>query len=170
MENRISLDFNTENEIRDGLSRVKELLDSNILITHSRELYARSVFIEILIHMKDLLVKADKYLEKRVNFTNDLNGPEVSSINDVTDLIAHFRDAACHADSWKRKYKSSTLSFNQIHGRGPGFRIGEIQISNEYEDDVLFIFGANGLYLKRHIQRAFNELEEIFKPHIKTYP
>lgn len=160
-----NMDFKTKSEIRSALDRTRKLIDSKILWdTKSKKVYRKSVLIEVLIHMKDLLIKSEKYLEKRISFKDDVIPDEVLKITDVTDLISNFRDAACHNDSFRREFGSNVMSFNEIVGKGTFMQIGDTIIGSEYEDEIAFNMGQNILYLKRHIEKAFQELESHFKP------
>lgn len=54
--------------------------------------------------MKDLLVKSEKILNIRVSFKEDVFPDEKLKIKDIHDLISNFRDAACHNDSFRRRF------------------------------------------------------------------
>ncbi|KAA6438833.1 hypothetical protein FEM33_15550 [Dyadobacter flavalbus] len=158
------LDIKMKSEIRSGLDRARELLDSQIL-WKSHQVYTQSVLIEVLVNMKDLLIKADK-LGNRICFTDDIY-PDINpriKIYDVHDLICNYRDAACHNDSFRRQYGDSVFSFNTIRGKGILFRSGEFSIGSNYQDEVAYNMGMNILYLKRHIERAFIEVEAFLSP------
>jgi len=156
------MDFALKNEIMSSLERTKELIDSRILWDTEKTIYQKSVFIELLILMKDLLKKTEIKLNKKVNFVDDIL--VTKNIKDITDLIANFRDACCHVDSWRRKFKTHTFSYFILYGKCKGIKIGKTLIESKYEDDIAFVMGGQILYLKRHIERAFNEIESIFNP------
>ncbi|MEX2592929.1 MAG: hypothetical protein WD426_09140 [Anditalea sp.] len=162
------MDFLTKHEISSSLERTRKLLDSGILWdpTLPPPFYRQSVFIEVLINLKDLLVKSQKLLNQRVDFTDDVIKDEQLKITDVTDLIANFRDAACHNDSFRRKFGSFVSSFNEKRGKVPLGNIGNVRIENKFQDEIAFNMGKNILYLKRHLERAFYEVEKNFKPHL----
>lgn len=144
-----------------ALNRVKLLLNSRIL-WNDFSVYRNSVLIEILININDLLIKADK-LDNRVIFNDDIILNDNFKIKDITDLIKNFRDASCHNHSFRKKFSLHSTSFCEI---GPGCilgYIGDIKLENKYNDDFAFVMGKNTLYLKRHIERAFTEVEIIFK-------
>jgi hypothetical protein len=162
------MDFSLKSEIRSGLERTKKLLDSKIMWSDPTLIFRQSVLIEILINLKDLLIKANK-LGHRIAFTDDINPDPTLKITDVTDLIGNFRDAACHSDSYRRKAQESTLSFNEIRGKGILMQINNLTIGSSYEDDIAFNMGQNILYMKRHIERAFNEVEAFLEP-ISRFP
>lgn len=159
------MDLILQLEIRSTFERTRELIDSKIIWkTGPENLFRRSVLIEILVQMKDLLIKSEKYLEKRISFKDDIIQDDILKISDITDLISNFRDAACHNDSFRRKFGSNVMSFNEIRGKGILMQIGDTIIGSAYSDDIAFNMGNNILYMKRHIERAFQELELQFKP------
>lgn len=160
------MDFLLKSEIQSSLKRTRELLASGILCETPGPLFKRSVLIEVLINMKDLLIKSEKHLGKRVDFTDDVNEDDKLKIKDVTDLIANFRDASCHNDSFRRNFGGCVSSFNEMSGKGVILKVGDLEIGSKYQDDLMFNMGNNILYLKRHIERAFNELEDNFKPYL----
>ncbi len=155
----------TKFEIEQSLSRLKTLIESKVLWdTTGNNLFRQSVLIEVLIHLKDLLIKSEKHLNIRIDFIEDINPDNNLKIFDVTSLISNFRDACCHNDSFRRKHKSMVSSFNEASGKSILFSIDNIDIGCKYDDDIVFIMGINVLYLKRHIERAYFELESIFRP------
>ncbi|MFQ5431942.1 MAG: hypothetical protein ACE5EN_05500 [Nitrospinota bacterium] len=44
------------------------------------------------------------------------------------------------------------------------FRIGNFEQASDYNDDTCFFFGAQKIYLKRHIVRAFEESKSKLLP------
>src|SRR5262245_11345645 len=101
-------------EIVYALRRTNKLLASRILWKDSTELLRPSVFLEILIHLNELL-QIDKSHNKRLKFKEDITG---SQNNDITDLINDFRNAACHSESKRRWYDEYLLAFIEIRGKG----------------------------------------------------
>lgn len=91
---------------------------------------------------------------QRVSFTDDV------ADGDVTKLISTMRNAACHVGSADARIKNSaTLRYATA---GPGCHlatIGDVELKNPYMDDVAFFYGANRLFLKRHLHRAQEEAE-----------
>jgi hypothetical protein len=155
-----------EREFSSAINTVKRLLDSRILWNEGNGIppvYYNPVLTTILINMRDLLAKCEKHCGQRVDFKDDVLTDTPQKINDVTDLIVNFRDAACHNDSFKRKYGGSTLAFlTQIRSIGPMANVQGRPVGSRYSDDVAFIMGVNVLYLKRHLERAFQEIKNIF--------
>jgi len=158
------LELRTKSDINSSISRLESLLNSNILSTQEQHLFKESVFIEVLILLRDLLRKSEKYFDKRIDFTDDVNITD--NILDVNDLIKNYRDAACHIESKDRNFdKNLVLNFNIIYGKCVAIQYGDNEIGSKYKDDVAFITGSNILYLKRHIFRTFSELITVFSSH-----
>jgi hypothetical protein len=158
------MDFQFKSEVEGGLRRVRELLLSNVILDRTKPFYRKSVFIEILVHMKDLLMKAN-ISGKRISFTDDIIPDPELKINDVTDLIANFRDAAVHSDSYRKKVGINVSSgFNEIWGNGVLFSIDGIKVENKYQDDIGFNMGKHVMLYRRHLIRAFEEVNNYFVP------
>ena len=150
-------DFNFKNEIQQGVSRVNQLIDTNVL-QEPDCIFHRSVLIEVLVHMKDLLVKCDK-IGERISFDDDVIREEKPRVHDVTDLISNFRDASVHSDSFRLKVGHGILSFNVGVGKVILFSLGDLVIEGKYEDDIVFNMGGQIMYLNRHLLRAFDEVK-----------
>jgi len=161
------MDQDMKTEITVGLKRLDELLESRILWElPAKYNFRKSVFIEVLIHLKDLLIKASN-LDKRITFTDDIVPDRVLRITDVTDLISNFRDASCHSDSYRRKAGGATLFFNEMRGKAGLAKINDVEIKNPYDDEIAFNMGQNVLLLKRHIERAYTEVKAVLEPLLK---
>ena len=50
---------------------------------------------------------------------------------------------------------------NVIVGKGAASFISDVIIASEFEDDALILVGEGKIYLRRHIFRAFHELDAI---------
>lgn len=163
------MNFKFKNEIKFNLGRLNKLISSRILWEFNNPVHRQSVLIEVLVLLKDLLIKADQ-IGKRVNFIDDVLVDDKLKIKDVTGLISNFRDAACHSDSFRRLYGDGgiILSFNEARGVTNLISIGDYVIGCKYDDDLIFNMGKHCLYLKRHIERAYNELCDIFYPIINS--
>ena len=48
-------------------------------------------------------------------------------------------------------------TFDVAFGKANLMKIGEFEQSSNYEDDICFFFGAQGIYMRWHILRAFEE-------------
>lgn len=138
------------------------MLESKILWSDKKEVYRISVYVEVLVHLKDLIEKA-KLIGSRLNFSDDIKEDPILKIKDISDLIPNFRNAACHTNSYRKFDNEKSFSFIEI--RGIGQLNGHPEVRCEYDDDIAFVMGKNVLYLKRHIERAFLELTEIFRNH-----
>jgi hypothetical protein len=162
------VDFNTQSQIYTDLSRIKEIFNSGIFSRPQDALF-QSAFIEIIIRLRDLLFKAEKF-SQRVNFDTDIIKIEDATtygrrVIDVTDAIIFVRDAVCHVDSDNHKIDTNTFSFNVGFGKGNFISYGEkLVFKSDYEDEVSFMFGPQRLYLKRHIIRAYQEVRRNLSP------
>lgn len=151
------------------IQRIQQLLGSGIFQSENAgHVLAQSAYIDLVICLRDLLYKAEKYAA-RVDFTDDL--VVNAYVKDVTDAVTAHRDAACHIDSFKRVFdvSGSRGAFNVAYGKVVLMQLGDQLIASEYDDDVAIFYGANRLYLQRHIIRAFNEATERLAPLMKFY-
>ncbi len=116
----------------------------------------RAAFIELLIALRDLMYKSEKF-STRIAFVDDVKRTE--KINDVSDLITYVRDALCHPDSENHYIEAGNIksTFNVAFGKVKVLKMGDFEQSSQYQDDICFFFGSQGIYLKRHIMRAFEE-------------
>ncbi|MCS5423086.1 MULTISPECIES: hypothetical protein [Psychrilyobacter] len=158
------IDFFTRSDINSSLKRIEELLSCGIFHPHnSNHVLMRAAFIEILISLRDLMYKSEKYAS-RISFTDDI--VIESKIRDVSDLIKYVRDALCHPDSDNHYIEKNNIksTFNVAFGKCSLIKIGDFEQKSEYDDDICFFFGSKNIYLNRHIVRAYNEAKEKFKP------
>ena len=126
--------------------RLTKLFSRGINITHKDnifEIWYYSVIVEILIHLKDLTQKLKK-LNNGIHFTDDI--PTTKYYNDITSLISHFRDAACHNDSERRR-----------NAKGYLFS-GNVFAAYDYIDDITILIGDGKVLVKRHLLRAYKEV------------
>ncbi|MFI8479673.1 hypothetical protein ACIGCM_03790 [Pseudomonas sp. NPDC078700] len=162
------MDFAEQAEVSQSLRVVHGLLSSGIFQPkHSSHVFFRSAFIDSLISLRALMYKSERYA-KRISFVDDvLIAPKV---NDVTDLIKFVRDAVCHPDSNNHKIEGGNIAtFNVIFGKGCLLQIGDFRQESLYEDDIYFTFGGQGIYLRRHIIRAYEEAKENLMPLIDEW-
>ena len=159
----VQLDFHQKSEVQESLDRLRDLINSRILWEEHNLIYRRSVLTEVLIILKQLLIKASK-LNNRISFTEDRVADENWGIVDITHLISFYRDAACHSDSAKLKEGTIVSSFNESRGATAGIDFGKNVTPTPYEDEITFLMGGQRLYLHRHIERAYQELESFFRP------
>jgi hypothetical protein len=111
-----------------------------------------------------LLAKAKNY-ENRIDFKDDIYPDHILKVYDITDLVKIFRDACCHVNSGKRKIgKNFGISFVFQKGIGQHIVTDEVKLECLYEDDKSYFMGGNKIYLKRHIERAYEEVKAFFQP------
>lgn len=175
MENqKIEMDFLTQADIRSSINEIAEILKTGIFfgLSDLPEIYSgtsqhhrivqKSVFIHLMILLRDLMFKSEKYSGKRVLFKDDIE--PFKNVKDVTDLIKYVRDALVHLDSDNHKIESIKISFGVCIGKGNFMQIGEKLFASEYEDDIFFVFGESKIYLGRHIIRAYKEAKANLQP------
>ncbi|MCB2300664.1 hypothetical protein [Clostridium tagluense] len=160
----MDIDFFNRSDIENDMYTIEKILSTNVFSPeNAQHPLMKSAFIELLICLRDLMYKVEKY-STRINFNDDVVANE--KITDITDLIKFVRDALCHPDIphhylIKDKIKAS---FNIAYGKCNIMSIGDIVISSDYADDICFSFGEEKIYLKRHIERAFNEAKQKLSP------
>ena len=158
------MDFFDKSDIQGSLVRIEELLNCGIFEpNNSSHVLMRAAFIELLISLRDLMYKTEKY-SSRIDFTDDV--PVGERINDVSDLIKYVRDALCHPDSDNHYIEKGNMkaTFNVAFGKANLLKIGDFEQASLYGDDVCFFFGSKGIYLKRHVIRAFEEARAKLEP------
>lgn len=163
------IDFFTKSEIESAIQRIDELLSCGIFQPkNSQDVLFRAAFIELLIALRDLMYKTSKYAS-RITFDDDVK--KTDKIKDVTDLIKYVRDALCHPDSDNHYVEEGNIkaSFNVAFGKAKLLKIGDFEQTSNYPDDICFFFGSQGIYLGRHIVRAFEEVKGKLLPLIKTF-
>jgi len=158
------IDFFIKSDIEGAIRRIENLLTCGIFQPqHSQDILFRAAFIELLIALRDLMYKAQKY-SSRIEFDDDVKKTE--EIKDVSDLIKYVRDALCHPDSENHYIEAGNIkaTFNVAFGKVNLFKIGDFEQSSQYQDDICFFFGSQRIYLKRHIMRAFEEAKSKLLP------
>lgn len=161
-----TLDFSTKNQIEGAIERIDEILATNIFLepTPHNHVFHNSAFIELLILLRDLAFKTEKYAS-RISFTDDVLID--ARVTDVTDLIKYKRDALCHRESDNHilnKTRGWAVTFCGVKGKGLYAQFGELVLESEYSDDICYFFGAQKIYLSRHIIRAFDESKARLVP------
>ena len=123
----------------------------------------RAAFIEMLIALRDLMYKAEKYAS-RIAFTDDVK--IIDEVHDVTDLIKYVRNALCHPDSDNHYLEKDNIkaTFNVIFGKGTLLKMGDFEQTNPYKDDTCFFFGSQRIFLRRHILRAYDDAKAKLLP------
>jgi len=158
------LDFFATSDIEGSIRRIDELLACGIFQpAHSRNVLFRAAFIELLIAMRDLMYKAEKYAS-RISFDDDVH--ETAQVTDVSDLIQFVRDALWHPDSDNHYIEAGNIksTFNVAFGKVNVMKIGDFEQASKYQDDICFFFGSHGIYMRRHIVRAFEEAKAKLVP------
>ncbi|MCU7812525.1 MAG: hypothetical protein KZQ77_15055 [Candidatus Thiodiazotropha sp. (ex Notomyrtea botanica)] len=158
------MDFQTKSDIEVSFSRVETLLECGIFLPeNSNNPLVQSALAEILIRVRDLMAKSNKYASP-IEFTNDINTTD--KISNVSDVIKFIRDAICHIDSDNHNHEEcgARLSYNIGYGKCNLMKIGDVEIKSDYLDDVCFFFGPQKLYLNRHIKRAYEEAKANLEP------
>jgi hypothetical protein len=161
------MDFYDESEIKEDFGRIDTILESGIFHSNNgKHPLFRSAFIELLVCLRDLMYKTEKYAA-RIDFTDDVKVE--GQVKDVSSLIKYVRDALCHLDSDNHYIEAGKIkaSFNVQFGRGAALKIKEYEQSNPYEDDTCFFFGSQRIYLRRHVLRAVDEAKKRLSPLIR---
>lgn len=159
-----ALDYFDQVEVASSLSAAEELINSGIFSPKnaSESPFFKPAFIALLIELRALMYKAERYAEK-ISFTDDVL--QRDKVKDVSDLIRFVRDALCHPDSDHHFLDNGArASFNVYYGRGELGKIDNHMQESLYEDDVCFFFGMQSIYLKRHIHRALQEAYQKLSP------
>lgn len=158
------MDPHDKSDIEDHFRQIDALLTCGIFAPQNcmSPLY-KAAFVDMLICLRDLMYKAEKYA-KRIDFTDDIisNG----NVKDVTSLIKYVRDAMCHPDSDNHYIDAhgGKATFNVQYGKGVMLQVGDFVQKSDYEDEVCFFFGAQQIYLRRHILRALDEAKRLLTP------
>ncbi len=161
------MDIRDKQDCQGNIRRIQELLGCGIFGSNSAgHLLQQSAFIDLLICLRDLMHKTEKYA-RRIDFTDDILTNEY--VKDVTGAITAVRDACCHIDSFKKLFddRGNRGSFMVAYGKCNLLKMDDLELKSEYEDDTAVFYGKNRLYFKRHIVRAFNEAQELLAPHLR---
>lgn len=158
------MDIHDSQDCEENISRIEQLLRCGIFESSSgRNILRQSAFIELMICLRDLLHKSEKY-GHRVSFADDIIQNEY--VKDVTDAVTAIRDACCHINSFKRLFddQGNRGAYNIAYGKCNLMQIGDVELKTDYEDDIAVFYGKNRLYFNRHIIRAFNEARQHLAP------
>jgi len=142
-------------EMIEDITRVDQLVKTGIFrMSNCDNPFVNSVFIEIVICLRDLLYKLDMK-GYRINFTDDILVHQ--GVNDVTDLIEFFRNAVCHINSPNNFINlRQRCGFNILHGKA-SMRLGDYSFAGKYDDDICFNIGSQIIYIEHHIVRIIEE-------------
>ncbi len=157
------MEFFEQLEVCVSIKAVEDILRTDIFSEEMRNsVFVRSAFIDTLISLRALMYKTARYV-KRIDFVDDVHID--GNVKDVTDLIKFVRDAVCHPDSDNHKVEGGNFSaFNVAYGITGIIKLGDNEQRGLYADDVYFMFGEQGIYLKRHMLRAFEQAKESLAP------
>ena len=158
------MDFFDRSDIESSVRRIDELLSCGIFASaNSGNVLFRAAFIELLIALRDLMYKAEKYAS-RISFADDMLVTE--KVHDVSALIKYVRDALCHPDSDNHYLEKGNIkaTFNVCFGKAVLLKMPEFEQSSPYTDDICFFFGSQRIFLKRHILRAYEEAKGKLNP------
>jgi len=168
------IDFKTKTEIETDIDRITQILKCDIFSQQNcRHPLLQAAFIELIIRLRDLLYKCDKF-DGRVNFSDDVvylkykdyYGKE-KEVKDITDAVAYIRNAACHIESELNFLDPNIIFiFNVAYGKHNIISTPKKNLTSDYGDDVRFFYGEQKLYLKRHIIRAFEESKKFLSQYL----
>lgn len=120
------VDFFIKSDVEGAIQRIDELLKCGVFQPkNSRNVLFRAAFIELLIALRDLMYKTQKY-SSRIVFDDDVKKTE--EIKDVSDMIKYVRDALCHPDSENHYLETGNIkaSFNVTFGKASLLKIGSL--------------------------------------------
>lgn len=144
-----------EIEVYGSLDRVGRILRRGVLAGDMAATEdAEGLFTLVLIHLADTMA----YLRNRGMTASFQPGTAPAGFADdaLTDFTLAFRNIACHVSSGDRSLPSgSRFTYGVIHGGKTDRQLEGVTMSCEYPDDVAFLFGESRIYLKRHIEHAF---------------
>jgi len=158
------MDIQHRQDCERDIRRIEQLFGCGILNRENAgHILQVSAFIDLMICMRDLIYKTEKYV-RRIDFTDDVLINEY--VTDVTGAITAVRDACCHIDSFKKLFddNGNRGEFMVAYGKTKLALIGDFDMKGEYEDDTAIFYGRNRVYLRRHVLRAFNESKELLQP------
>lgn len=150
------MDFYERNEVSTSFREIGRIINSGIFtVENTRSPFFKASFIAMLIELRALMYKAEKYATK-ITFSDDVL--QRDKVRDVSDLIKFVRDAVCHPDIPHHHLDDgSRATFNVVFGAGCIAQIGDHRQESLYPDDICFFFGVQHIYLKRHVIRAVDE-------------
>jgi hypothetical protein len=141
--------------------------------------YYISVVTEVIINVDFLLMELadERSLNHRISFTDHITPytPKKADhrYNDITSLVHFFRNATCHVNAVSR-----ILSFDGKQKVRFVFQTGAtadkpsgIPHLCKFDDDVAILMGHHVLYVRRHLQRAYDESTQyiLSLPNFRLY-
>jgi hypothetical protein len=166
--NVVEINIFDEQDIRYDIYEIERILATGILSEENNNPFRQAAFVDVLIHLRDLMFKAEKYAG-RISFTDDVI--VMTKVKDISDLIKFVRDAMCHPEIEHHFVVPNRIkaTFETVYGKGGRVLdlvspdIPELSTS-DYSDDVCFFFGLQRIYLNRHIIKAFEEAKQKLLP------
>jgi hypothetical protein len=158
------MDVQDRQDCQRNFRRVDELLGTRLFEpANARNPLQQAAFIDLMICMRDLMSKAEKYT-KRIDFKDDVLTNDY--VKDVTDAITAVRDACCHIDSFKKNFDSNGNrgEYMVAYGKCNLMKIDDFELRGDYEDDIAVFYGRNRLYMRRHILRALEQARSQLSP------
>jgi hypothetical protein len=144
--------------------RAQQLLNSRIFEPeNAANPLQQSAFIDLMICMRDLMHKAEKYTQ-RIEFRDDVRTSKY--VNDVTDAITAVRDACCHIDSFKKNFdgNGNRGEYMVAYGKCNLLKMDDFEARGEYEDDIANFYGRNRVCMRRHDIRALEQAHAQLAP------
>ena len=115
--------------------------------------FREAAFIQLMINLNDALQFLSQH-NKRITFSDHIKKKNTDKIMDITDLVNTLRNASCHNKSNNRNIENSILSFCTFYGKMPNaIKIGDIILGCDFEDDIVYAYGENLIYIHRHVRR-----------------
>jgi len=111
---------------------VDELLGSRISEpANARNPLQQAAFIDLMICMRYVMFKAEKYT-KRIDFRDDVLTNDY--VKDVTDAITAVRDACCRIDSFKKNFDSNSNGGEYLvaYGKCNLMKIDAFELRGDY--------------------------------------
>lgn len=158
------MDHWDRNDVKEDIDCIDRILATNIFTPdNAGSPFFRAAFVEVLIALRDLMYKTEKYVS-RISFTDDVTVTQ--DVTDVSALIKFVRDALCHRDSDNHFIEKGNIkaTFNVCFGKGTLLKTPQFEQSSPYNDDTCFFFGSQRVFLRRHILRAYNEAKQKLLP------
>jgi len=180
--NIISKDDLTKIEIGNSVKRIEQLFGMGIFspdlnwkcVDKARQELAieemtnplrKSVMIEILINLRNLLYKCESLCNKKIDFDEDvvknkykieIKGKiQEKEIKDITDVVEYMRNAVCHNENDGYRWLSPWLYANSCF------------LYNK--DDVFFQMGEQKLSVNKGIPRALEEAKRVLSKYLVGY-
>ena len=164
----MEIDFFSKSEIENSFNRIHALQQTKIFDKENRmSPLLKSAFIELLVCLHDLMVKAEKYAS-RICFDEDV--VKSSQVNDITDVIRYMRDALCRLDPDNHYLEEgdNKAIFNVLYGEGSIMTLFGYVQESYIPDDTCFFYGRQRIYLKKHILPAVEEARSKLLPFLSV--